>query len=95
MYRPLGLNPPAALDAGAATAYDYVYAWQGGKWVLERDGWVTDARALYHGGDGLEQHPYQDVLKQYPPPYRAIVRYYLAEQNGKQVWQRLAVDTNY
>jgi hypothetical protein len=97
MYRAVGLVPAAFVEApfNEATAYDYVYSWNGTAWVLEREGWVTEMNLVADGGRILDRRPYDDLLHLKPPPYRAVVRYYFAERAGKRFWQRLGVDTNY
>lgn len=101
MYRAVGASPPAFLEYNQATAYDYSYVWTGDKWALETDvdyggGWVTSGLYSYSTDvQELRAWPYRDFLRQHPPPYRAIVRYYLAGTAGKTFWAQLGVQTNY
>jgi hypothetical protein len=90
----LGLTPPAALDLGAATVYDFTFIWDGRQWQVERQGFVIEADIVDHP-DFLDRRPFSDSLKLPAPPYRIVSRYYLAEQQGNRFWQHLGMDKNY
>jgi hypothetical protein len=94
VYSGLGLTPPAALDLGQATAYDFVYVWDGRQWQVERQDFVIEGDLVDHP-ERLAGHPFLDVLNSPPPPYRVVSRYYVAEQNGNRFWQHLGFDKNY
>lgn len=94
MYSGLGLTPPAALDPWYATAYDYTYVWDGSAWKLDNEGWVVEG-ALLSDPDRLARKPFLDLLRQKPPPYRIVSRYYLAQKGNEQVWQHLGYNSNY